>query len=459
MDSSDALREVHSYVLDLLGTSNQHNPYSLDRIIQQRMGQLGLQAPGAYLKVLREQSDERDRCISAVTIKETYFFREQSYITLVTDQIIPRLLSKKPTVNILSAGCSIGAEAYSIAIGIHERYGLQGLKRCRILGIDVDRQALTTARSGIYTHYALRTLSNTRMQKYFIRRTDRSFELIPEIRRAVSFQQVNLFDQQEMGKLDPADVLFYRNVSIYFDMDRRIQTFTNLAHQLSKWGVLITGASETLAHDIGVLSLTSEGGLFFFMQHPGESLSVPVEISQEPIVIPPPVRAESAEKPLESVLRKALGGDYEGAWRQLQKTHVSVELELNSKILHAGILYNLKRFDEAQLLCDQMTKAEPMRMEAYLIRAMILRLQNDNYAALAELKKVMYIEPKCWVAVYYSGELYRQLLEKPMAQMHFRRVIVMLEQKVRNDRLLVFPINRISSDQVIRLCRHALDKL
>ena len=459
MVRDEALLEVRSFILTLLGSPHQQSAPSLDRVIRQRMDQMGILSPKEYLKLLREQRDEQDRCIASATIKETYFFREPAYLSLFIDQIIPRLLKDQPSVTILSAGCSIGAEAYSIAIAVHEQFGPQVLERCRIIGIDVDRDAVRKARSGVYTPYVLRALSKTRRSRYFINRDERFYEVIPEIRRAVSFQQMNLLDQQKMGELEPVDILLYRNVSIYLDMDSRIQVFSSLADRLSWRGVLITGASETLAHDIGVLSLVSQGDLFYFTHHAGEGPSTPAELPREPVQLEPAAAEVVEEQTLKGVLERALEGDYDEAWRKIQRMQVPPEHESSRDILQAGILYNLKRFDEALQICDRLIGRDPLCMEGYLIRAMVHRLQNDIDTALGELKKVLYLNRECWVASYYSGELYHQLGEKRMAKVFLRRVMLMMEQGNRRDRLLVFPVNRISTKQVIRLCRYALDKL
>ncbi len=458
------LQPVYDYLEALVGTSaDRISTTALGNAVSHQMNQFGTESVDEYLRILDASLQARDQLISSSTVKETYFFRESSYLQLLVRQYLPRFLAESDPITLISAGCSTGAEAYSLAIAIHHAFGASVLKRCRIIGFDIDRDALAQAKRGVYSSYTLRGMDRALRDRYLRKGPNTSYTVDPMIRDSVEFRKINLLDSGKIRKLGSADVIVYRNVSIYFSTAVRLQVFTALSDLLTSRGLMFTGSSETLSHDFGVLALVSQNGLFYFTPHSSEIPAVP-KINSQPVVPKAKERTPkqySAEHriprdALEEALESARSGSFERALHQLDAAVPNEQKRIDYAILRAGVLFHLKRFEEAVDLCRTLSEQAPLRSEPYLLQAMIHRIEGYTELALQEMKKVLYLEPECWIAAYYSAELYKQLGNRKQAHTFYRRVILSLEQDKRKDDLLVFSLNAIASKQIIRLCRHEL---
>lgn len=196
--------------------------------------------------------DLRDRLVDALTTNETLFFRDRSPFEALKSEIIPAMKikanSQRPKLRIWSAACSTGQEPYSIAMTLSETIGNLSSWDVSILATDVSPSALQRAKQGIYAEHEMsRGVNDAMRSKYFTKRGD-NWEVNSELKRAIRF------DVHNLHKLSPAagpfDVVFCRNVAIYFKKDARAAVFDRLASKLTTDGYLIVGCSESL-HDLG----------------------------------------------------------------------------------------------------------------------------------------------------------------------------------------------------------------
>lgn len=194
----------------------------------------------------------RDRLVDALTTNETLFFRDRSPFEALKTQILPAIKNaagtSRPRLRIWSAACSTGQEPYSIAMTLAETIGDLSKWEISILASDVSPAALERAKKGLYaTHEMDRGVSEALRQKFFSKQND-MWEIKPEIRRMIRFESHNLH------KLPPAagpfEIIFCRNVAIYFKKDARAAVFERLAAKLTTDGYLFVGCSESL-HDLG----------------------------------------------------------------------------------------------------------------------------------------------------------------------------------------------------------------
>lgn len=265
--SKHDLEKIRNFIEETIGISDV---WSSKGLIESSVKQILQKHHGAtvsdILTMAKLDKEVFNSLVQQVTVKETYFFRERSHIDLAVKEFIPAYLRKEETIRILSAGCSTGAEPYSLAMAIEE-YVPQFVERCTIHGIDIDEHALRYAEHGMYTQHAIRDLEPKLIQKYFSVNDfqgSKRYHLSSSIRNRVGFQQKNLIDTSSMGALPQYHIIFYRNVSIYFDFELRKKIFTHLAKLLAPGGCLFTGSTETLPHDLNILQLTSRKSLFFF---------------------------------------------------------------------------------------------------------------------------------------------------------------------------------------------------
>ena len=222
--------------------------------LTRRLRELGLRSFAEYCDILNNNlDDEFPKFINAITTNVTHFFRENHHFDFLKESILPELVKKNKTVHrpklrIWSAGCSTGEEAYSIAIVVRETIPDIHRWDARILATDLDTDVLEIAKKGIYTIEKVRDIQKDRMEKWFrILKTedgDSLFEIKNNIRDMVAYRQLNLMSKWPMsGRFD---VIFCRNVTIYFDKETRIGLINRFADILTSDGYLILGHSESL---------------------------------------------------------------------------------------------------------------------------------------------------------------------------------------------------------------------
>lgn len=226
-------------------------------LIETRLGplldELGLDS---YMDLCRKaQADTRvlNRVIDEISTNETSFFRDRSPFELLKFRLLPDLMDRKgPTepINIWSAASSTGQEVYSIAIACREILGPVATRRVRIVGTDISDSAVKRASMGSYSALEIdRGLPAVEKSRYFTPDGNR-FKVSDELRAMASFKQMNLLDP--FGTIGSFDIVYCRNVAIYFDAASRKQLFERIAHHLKPKGALVIGSSETM---IGVTDI------------------------------------------------------------------------------------------------------------------------------------------------------------------------------------------------------------
>ena len=190
---------------------------------------------------------EYDQIFDLVTTNETYFFREPAQLTAFVEEIIPDLLSRKPIkkIRIWTAGCSSGEEPYTIAMLLKEA-GLYRAATFEIFASDLNQQVLAKARRGLYRENAFRSTDPAMREKYFTREADGSWRIGDDIRNRVSFGRLNIYDEARVSLLGYLDIVFCRNVIIYFDDASKRVVINNFYHRLVDGGYLLLGHSESL---------------------------------------------------------------------------------------------------------------------------------------------------------------------------------------------------------------------
>lgn len=190
---------------------------------------------------------EFDQIYDLVTTNETYFFREPAQLAAFSEEIVPEILERKTVkkIRIWSAGCSSGEEPYSIAMLLSEA-GLYDHAVFEIFASDINQQVLAKARRGNYRESAFRATDMPMRDKYFTRNDDGSWRIHDDIRNRVSFGRLNLYDESRVSLLGHLDIIFCRNVIIYFDDLSKRVVVSNFYNRLSDSGYLLLGHSESL---------------------------------------------------------------------------------------------------------------------------------------------------------------------------------------------------------------------
>lgn len=223
-----------------------------------------------YLRLKAEPEKLLGSVINLMTTHETLWFRDESCWNALEKSILPALFKKTErdgsTIKIWIAGCSTGQEAYSLAILIDElclrRRQPELVRRFQIQAMDISQTALETARAGLYNNFEIgRGLSASRRDAYFERQDSHYWALRPGIRLRVHFDAVNLM--HPLTHLGTFDLIFCRNVLIYFAPAIRARILTAIVGMLEPDGVLLLGATEPLLGKKGDFKTTEFEGCVY----------------------------------------------------------------------------------------------------------------------------------------------------------------------------------------------------
>ena len=220
-----------------------------------RLGSLDLLSFEDYYHYLRfgpQRTEELQRMVTHLTNNETYFYREMPQLQVFADTVLRSIRDAKSpgpdrTLRVLSAGCSTGEEAYTLAMIVYESGQFFWSWDVRVIGMDVDQVALEKARRAVYHHNSFRSISPVVKERHFLAAPGGAVQVKEPIRRLVSFRAGNIVDPASYAGLDPLDVIFCRNVLIYFS-DAMILKVVRVFHEaLVPGGHLFLGHAESLS--------------------------------------------------------------------------------------------------------------------------------------------------------------------------------------------------------------------
>ncbi|MGP3695980.1 protein-glutamate O-methyltransferase [Rhodobacter sp. NSM] len=230
-----------------------------------RLRQLSLRSFGDYIDLLSrpEAGEERAMFISSITTNTTRFFREQHHFELLGRTVLPPLFAEAKRgarIRLWSAGCSSGEEAYSIAITVLRLCPKAADLDLKVLATDIDREILETARAGRFAATSLSILPDDIRESFFgATDAEGKRQVAPQVRGLVSFKSMNLVKPWPVT--GPFDVIFCRNVAIYFDVDTQERIWRGFAGALAPGGHLFIGHSERLSppvrHQFETVGMTS----------------------------------------------------------------------------------------------------------------------------------------------------------------------------------------------------------
>ena len=219
--------------------------------LARRIRTLKLQNFANYINYLEHNKDkEFVEFINAITTNLTSFFREPHHFEFLKDTIIPEIkknhrLDKR--VRVWSAGCSTGMEPYTIAMSTHNAFPADW--DFKILATDLDTSVLSTAKNGVYQGSSVTGINDELLKSHFLHdQVGERYKVKDKLKKLITFKQLNLLESWPMkGKFD---VIFCRNVVIYFDLETKNQLFRRYAEMLQPNGYLILGHSETMSREV-----------------------------------------------------------------------------------------------------------------------------------------------------------------------------------------------------------------
>lgn len=439
----EQLSKFKNYLADCSGLHfSQHNQRILERGLLRRIQVLKMHSAQTYFRYLSatspENYDELNKLLGLLTVGETSFFRYRSHRDALLKNVIPELVARNRAsrrLRVWSAGCSTGEEPYSLAILLNEHFPELADWDVQILATDINKRALRLARQGIYGERALRLMEMPLREKYFQKRA--GYHVIaPQVRHMVRFEYLNLQTDPFPTGLDAAtdlDLMFCRNVLIYFEMETIRQIVIRFSQVLSPGGYLFLGHSETMQNVSDRFQRHHQQNAFYY-----QLKTIPTPSAEiAPLAAPVPRRAvkvlaapvaENAEQLYQSALTAFDQEKFAAANNLLDRILATNPNDANALVGKGLVLANQGHYDEARLYCARAIRENDLLPAAYLLRGLILDMEGLLERALVEFQKVLWLDPLFIMAYYLSAKAYGRLARPDQLRRALRNTLRCLER-------------------------------
>ncbi|MFH0825663.1 MAG: CheR family methyltransferase [Pseudomonadota bacterium] len=426
------------------------------RAVKRAASGLGFDSPTAFAEWLLEEPHARSRVeclVGHLTIGETHFFRDENLFRFLEERFLPELVSGRRLgsrhVRIWSAACATGEEPYSLAVVLKKLIPNEAGWRLTILGTDINVEFLDRAEKAIYTHWSFRSVP-TGFKESFFRKSEEGYQLIPEIRRMVKLARLNLADDVfSVPAEDTADmdVIFCRNVLMYFSSHRQERVIDNLCRNLTDGGLFVVSPAEAslvrhdnlvVEHHPGaiVFRKTAEKSVkpkpfefpagvpvFQFQPDVGQDLGPPFTMPLVPAipdVVLPPLPAPVIETPAalaadvsdddgRVLFQKGLYKEAEARLRtELEEAERSGEDVRPVLAMLVKTLANQGRLDQALECSDSAIAVDKVNPRSHYLHGTILHELGRIPEAVAAIKRAIFLEPDHVAAHFALGNLERQ---------------------------------------------------
>ncbi|MGL1891377.1 MAG: hypothetical protein OCD02_07085 [Spirochaetaceae bacterium] len=381
--------------------------------------------------------------INCLTIGETYFFRDKKSWNFFEQHILKEYIqvyqNKNRRLRIWVAGCSTGEEAYTVAILLRRMIEDLTNWNISILATDINTRSLQKAVTGIYSDWSFRDTPKWLKEKFFIKRTDGNYEVIPSVKEMVTFSYLNLVDDvfpDLSTNTNGMDIIFCRNVLMYFPPQISKIIIKNFIHSLVEHGVFFISAAEVhMVSSTALSTVTFDGASFFrkenrqhtkkyhkpsvkklILDNPGKQVlavkSFKPEISERKVTIKKTKKKfKSVKSEYERAKKLFEVGSFIPSTDLLmdlcieEKDHLSLNGDIYS--LLARNLANLGKLYEALEWSEKSQKEDKINPDYYYIAALIHMELGQNIEAISALKKTLFLDSNYTLAYYILGNIRR----------------------------------------------------
>lgn len=470
------------------------------------MEQLGLASDNAYLERLKGAiptmvETELRNLLNLVTVTETCFFRDAAQFRLFRELIVPTLMTERSAngdrskkVRIWSAGCSSGDEAYSIAMTLDDMgvYDAWPDWTIEIVGTDLNTDALEKARRGVYSERAVRNIEGRLLDKYFVR-DGKSLALKESIKGRVKFEFGNL-TRTRMPSTGPQDIVFCKNVAIYFRGEVTRRLIDGIRDTLAPGGYLLLGHAESLWHLSEDFALVEYERAFCYRKSvhkdvahdrrakltalkgcatdspatPAVAQGTRPTVAQRtrpavPQGAPPavaqgfsPVREDASIK-YDVCLAAFRAGEWDKAEPALIALVQSCPTFVPGLLLLGGLYVHRGRLDDAMLKAETVLNVSDLEARAHLLLGMIAARRGRAEEALQSLRRALYLDDSLALGHFWLGNLYRERGDVARACQEYENVVrdwerhtLQLTEEFASD---------LTAEQLVAFCSHTLDRL
>lgn len=438
------LTQLSEFITDKMGLYFPRERWDdLKRGLAAASHEFGFKNPEACIQWLLSSAPEKKHLqilAGHLTIGETYFFRDKQLLEALTEHILPALISsqrsREQRLRFWCAGCCSGEEAYTLAILLHQL--LPDLKdwQITITATDINLRFLDKATKGIYSEWSFRNAPVWLKNRYFKPCADGDFAIIPEIKKLVSFDHLNLVEDvyPSLGNNTNAmDLIFCRNVLMYFAQAQAKRVISNLNKSLVDGGWLLVSPSEASRALFPQFTNVNYPGAILFQKGQtsvsnnsksattlqAASFSRPVNTEYLPLRSFNPqvpdastqiaVKAKDSSKLLTLAQSRYAQGSYTevaGILTEMIKENAPTHYHhLEAFSLLARALANLGRFKDALICCDQWISADKVDAVGYYIRALVLMESGDVKQAWTSLQQAIFLRSDFVMAYFLLGNI------------------------------------------------------
>jgi len=365
---------------------------NLQQAISLRVDALKIDSPAAYYNFLRfsgKKEEEFRELLNLLTVNHTYFFRNESQFKVLKEKILPEIIQRKlnlkqgkPLLRIWSAGCSTGEEPYTIAMIIQEVIADIAVWDIQIMATDASTKVLDQAAKGIYGSSSMLLMPDDYRNKYFeviqINKQEK-YKIHDNLKQMVKFSFLNLIDEQYPWD---CDIIFCRNVVIYFENETRIKIMHRMQESLNDQGYILIGHAESLQFLSRQFKMYDWQEAIYYRKLESE-IKPKAGISQE----------LSTEKYIEEIARA-------------QVTAVAPNKKIEDLLVEIVKSVHLKHYEYALDLIAQAHKLDSQAQDPYYLAAEVLANQGKIKEAKGELKSALKINPLFAPAHYLFGTIY-----------------------------------------------------
>jgi chemotaxis protein methyltransferase CheR len=397
--------------------------------------------------------DETLMLASYLTISETYFWREPHVFEALTDHILPELIASKKedkTIRIWCAGCSTGEEPYSLAIALHR--AIPNIKdwKIKILATDINPSSLDKAITGVYTKWSFRNCPPWLQTGYFQNLGNEKFEILPRIRKMVTFTNLNLTHDvypSLMNDTYSMDIIFCRNVLMYFS-DAWVDKIADRLHKaLNKNGWFVVASCELSSYTFSQFDAANFHDAILYRNSSKTLVSkgdLVGDLDKDLKSDDPGLRPLSATKLLGNpfmdpdFIGKESSGD-SGAIKEPIKKKVdewdvvSAPSKSMDPIEKIRLLANGGELKEALALCNEGIKSDILSIALYSLRASIFQELEMFGDAIASFKQAIYLDPDFIMGHFALGNLFFKQEKQKHAKMHFNNVLALIKSMKNED--------------------------
>jgi chemotaxis protein methyltransferase CheR len=459
---TEELRRFTTAVEAHLGIRVADRTAAMSEILARR-GRAGL---ATYLaRVEAADADELRALVTEVSVGETYFFRHTEQCQAYADLIVA-IAAQRGHVRVLSAGCSSGEEPYTLAMLAHERFADPHL--VSVHAFDFNPAALARAAKARYSRWALRATSAEQERRWFVPH-GRDVELVPDIKNAVAFDEANLLTDGRWTR-EPWDVIFCRNVTMYFSDARADQAVRRLVKALAPGGYLFLGHAETLRERPYALELCHSHGTFYYRQG---TPSVPttagawvadiatatkrVAALVDEAVVEPPQAVAEPDRPL-GAIHALLGEErFAEATEALGRLPDVLARDREARLYGAIVQAHTGAAADAETTCRALLAVAPTEARAHYLLALCRGGGGDAIGAEHHAREALALEPRFAMASIQLAFLLRRAGARTQAAAELVRAIALIELE-DPERLALFA-GGFSRTALGELCRSELAAL